>query len=109
MDYWLVFFKGRNTSTVVKAASRSEAISKARKTKAAGNDQPVVSARKANQDELKDIRHGKWVRTRSTGAHPTRGARQKEAKQSISKYRPQFEKYARSRSDFINGILKDFV
>lgn len=88
-DYYMVWFEGRNTSTVVEASSREEAISKARAKKVAGRDQPVKSVQKATGKDLADIQKGRWVRTRPSGQR-VHGKAPKD--ESPSKYRPQFKK-----------------
>lgn len=87
--YWLVFFKGRNTSTVVTANSRDEAISKAKNKKVAGSDGEVVSARQANEDESKAIRNGTWLRVRANGST--------NSNSGSYKFRPQLKKKAKGR------------
>ena len=61
---WKVFFGGRRTANLVRASSRSEAISKARKNKKRGGDN-VVSASQLTSKEKKQSDSGKWIRTRS--------------------------------------------
>lgn len=65
--HWLVFFQGRNTSTVATGATREDAIKNARSKGVAGGDKPVVSARQATSDEEAAIRDGKWLRVRANG------------------------------------------
>ena len=67
---WIVFFQGRRTGTCVNATSRSEAISKARKSKKRGGNK-VVSARKMNASEKKTANAGKWVKSRPPGFKPS--------------------------------------
>ncbi|MBW4636334.1 MAG: DUF1073 domain-containing protein [Iphinoe sp. HA4291-MV1] len=81
-----VWFRGRNTPYVVEAATRSEAIAKARRDKPAGWDQLVVSARPLKGKSLKQAQKGQWVRERSTG---------KETGGSF-KYRPQLKEKAKN-------------
>lgn len=88
-SYYMVWFAGRNTSTVVRASSRSEAIAKARAKKVAGHDQPVKSVKKAKGKDLDDIKKGKWVRTRPSGQR-VHGRAPKE--ESPSRFRPQYKK-----------------
>lgn len=68
MAHYLVWFKGRNTSAVVAAPTRSSAIAKARAKRVTGASGPVVSARKANRSEQAQIRKGTWIRTRADGS-----------------------------------------
>jgi hypothetical protein len=63
---WLVWFGGRRTPIGVSAASRSEAISKARKKKKRGGEK-VVSARQATAAEKKTAAGGGWIRTGPKG------------------------------------------
>ncbi|MEM8605074.1 MAG: hypothetical protein AAGF24_14725 [Cyanobacteria bacterium P01_H01_bin.121] len=93
-QYWLVWFMGRNTLTVVWAKDHPEATSRARAKKPAGYKEPVQKARLANAKELEEIRKGIWVRTRPDGSHPTRGDRKQHARQYVSQFRPQQRKFA---------------
>jgi hypothetical protein len=63
---WIVFFKGRRTAVAVSAATRSEAISKARAAKRRGGDQ-VVQARQATAAERKTASGGGWIKSRPPG------------------------------------------
>ena len=64
-----VWFGGRRTPIVVSAATRSEAISKARgKKKRGGNN--VASVRTLTGTEARQARAGKWVRTGPKGEKP---------------------------------------
>lgn len=104
--YWMVFFEGRNTSTVVKAGSRKEAVRRARAKKVAGRDQPVVAARRAEGADLKDIEQGKWVRTRASG---TRVRGRAPADESPSKYRPQYKKDEAQVEEDIDAAREDAI
>lgn len=88
--HWLVFAKGRNTSTVVTASSRDEAISKFRKTSAAGHDAPIVSARQATSEEETAISKKVWIRSRSNG--------DKTSGSGSYHYRPHLAKKAKGNS-----------
>lgn len=61
-----VFFEGRRTAILVRAGSRSEAISKARKLKRRGGD-GVKEVRNLNTKEESQARTGKWLRIRPKG------------------------------------------
>jgi hypothetical protein len=63
---WIIFFKNRRTAVAVSAATRSEAISKARKAKRRGGDQ-VVQARQATAAERKTASGGGWIKSRPPG------------------------------------------
>ena len=81
MAYYLVWFEGRTTSVVVDAATREQAIRKARAKKVAGNDKAVAAARVANESERSQIAKGTWIRTRPDGKSPAESTMK-------SKYRP---------------------
>lgn len=80
---YLVWFQGRTTAKwIANADSRSQAISKARKSGVEGSDGPVEVARKATSEELKSLRKGIWLRTRphqepNTTVDPTKGPKTK--------------------------------
>jgi hypothetical protein len=80
---YLVWFKGRNTCTVVNSETRSGAIAAARAKKVAGHNQPVVKARLANAEERRAISKGTWIRTRADGS--------KTSGTGSYKYRPQLK------------------
>lgn len=58
---YLVFFKNRRTGIAIRAASRSEAISKARAKKKRGSDE-IATVRLATAEEKKQAANGSWVR-----------------------------------------------
>lgn len=87
--YYLVWFEGRNTSTVVQATSRGEAITKARNKKVAGSKGKVVKARTATDEEVTAIRKGKWLRTRASGST--------NSNTGSYKFRPGLKKKAKGR------------
>lgn len=60
-----VWFDGRNTSAIVRASDRAEAISKARFKKVTGSTGKVKSVKKLSGKALKDANAGRWVRIRA--------------------------------------------
>jgi len=99
-DYYLVFYEGRNTSQVVTASSREEAIKKAKEKGSTGSTGLVIEARKATEEESKQIRKGIWVRTRAKKY----GGEAKAHKSDPFKYRPQLK--ARVKSDSLTQWVK---
>ena len=87
--YYLVFWSRRSTSTVVPAATASQARSKARARRKAGYGD-LVSARQANAADSRLIRQGVWVRRRKDGSSPQFGtaATRTAARKQRSRYRP---------------------
>jgi hypothetical protein len=87
--YYLVFWSRRSTSTVVPAATASQARSKARARRKAGYGD-LVSARQANATDRRLIRQGVWVRRRKDGSSPQFGtaAARTAARRQRSRYRP---------------------
>lgn len=79
-----VWLKGRRTAAVVTAETRSQAISKVRKKKVVGASNPVVAAKVLTGQDLKDVRAGKWIRTRADGTRVSGRA----PESSPPKYRP---------------------
>ena len=69
MSIWGVYFSGRRTPVVVSATGRTEAISKARKSKRRGGE-AVSSARTLKGLDARNARAGKWVRTGPNGEKP---------------------------------------
>lgn len=69
MSLYGVWFKGRRTSIVVDAPSRSSAIVKARKKKKRGGEE-VKRARQLKPNEKKVASSGRWLRTGKNGEKP---------------------------------------
>ena len=67
MAWYLVFWRNRSTSTVVPAASASQARSRAQRRHKEGYG-VIVAARRANPQDSQLIRRGVWVRRRRDGS-----------------------------------------
>lgn len=92
MAYWGIWHRGRNTPIVVEAKTRSEAISKSKKSNKAGHDQPVESARQLTGKALEKARKGEWVRIRkSQGMNEA-----PDTSKGSYRYRPQLKKKAQN-------------
>lgn len=89
MPYFLAFWSNRTTATVVSAASRVQARSRAQTRRRRGYGS-LLSVRRANEADSRLIRRGTWVRRRRDGRSPQFGsARQKAAaRRQFSRYRP---------------------
>jgi hypothetical protein len=74
MAWYLVFWRNRSTSTVVPAASASQARSCARAKQKRGYG-AIVAARRANAQDAGLIRKGTWVRRRRDGSSPASASR----------------------------------
>ncbi len=79
MAWYLVFWRNRSTSTVVPAASASQARSRAQGKQKRGYGQ-IVAARRANPDDSRLIRRGIWVRRRRDGSSPQFGSARSKAR-----------------------------
>jgi hypothetical protein len=73
MAWYLVFWRNRSTSTVVPAASASQARSRAQHKQKRGYG-AIVAARRANAQDAGLIRKGTWVRRRRDGSSPQFGS-----------------------------------
>lgn len=62
-DETLYYFKGRNTPVVAKSAKE------AREKKKRGGDK-IVATKKPSEKDKKDMKAGRWVRTRKDGKSP---------------------------------------
>jgi hypothetical protein len=80
------FWRNRSTSTVVPAASASQARAQRKQKRGYG---AIVAARRANAQDTRLIRTGTWVRRRRDGSSPQFGsARAKtRARRQRSAYR----------------------
>jgi len=91
----------RNTPIVVRAESPQQAVNKSskpvsaggKKHKAVGWNKKVKSVRKLKGQDLKDVKRGKWVRTRSNGKRVTGRAPEKRP----PKHRPGLYKNRRKK------------
>lgn len=101
-DYYLVFYEGRNTSQVVTANSRDEAISKAKKKGSTGSTGKVIEARKATSEETAKIRKGQWIRTRAKKY----GGSDKPKKSDPFKFRPQLKAKVKSDQESLTNWVK---
>jgi hypothetical protein len=79
MAWYLVFWRNRSTSTVVPAASASQARSRAQSKQKKGYG-AIVAARQANPQDAGLIRKGTWVRRRRDGSSPQFGSAQSKAR-----------------------------
>ena len=73
MALYLVLWRNRSTSTVVPAASASQACSRAQRKQKRGYG-GFVAARRANSQDTGLIRTGTWVRRRRDGTSPQLGS-----------------------------------
>jgi hypothetical protein len=82
------FWRNRSTSTVVPAASASQARSRAKHQRKRGYG-AIVAARRANAQDSQLIRHGVWVRRRRDGSSPQFGSARSRARarRQRSRYR----------------------
>ena len=79
MAWYLVFWRNRSTSTVVPAASASQARSRAQRKQKRGYG-AIVAARRANAQDAGLIRNGPWVRRRRDGTSPQFGSARSKAR-----------------------------
>jgi hypothetical protein len=79
MAWYLVFWRNRSTSTVVPAATASQARSRAQQKQKRGYG-AIVAARRANPEDSQLIRRGVWVRRRRDGSSPQFGSARAKAR-----------------------------
>jgi hypothetical protein len=79
MAWYLVFWRNRSTSTVVPAATASQARSRAQQKQKRGYG-AIVAARRANAQDAGLIRKGTWVRRRRDGSSPQFGSSRSKAR-----------------------------
>ena len=79
MAWYLVFWRNRSTSTVVPAASASQARSRALRKQKQGYG-AIVAARRANAQDAGLIRKGTGVRRRRDGSSPQFGSARSKAR-----------------------------
>ena len=79
MGWLLNYWRNRSTSTVVPAASASQARSRALRKQKQGYG-AIVAARRANRQDSGLIRKGTWVRRRRDGTSPQFGSARSKAR-----------------------------
>ena len=79
MAWYLVFWRNRSTSTVVPAASASQARSRAQRKQKRGYG-AIVAARRANAQDTGLSKKGTWVRRRRDGSSPQFGSARSKAR-----------------------------
>ena len=79
MAWYLVFWRNRSTSTLVPAATASQARSLAQQKQKRGYG-AIVAARRANPQDSQLIRRGVWVRRRRDGSSPQFGSARAKAR-----------------------------
>ena len=76
---YVLFWRNRSTSTVVPAATASQARSRAQQKQKRGYG-AIVAARRANAQDAGLIRKGTWVRRRRDGTSPQFGSARSKAR-----------------------------
>jgi hypothetical protein len=74
-----VFWRNRSTATVVPAASAAQARSRALAKQKRGYG-AITAARRANDQDVRLIRKGVWVRRRRDGSSPQFGSARSRAR-----------------------------
>lgn len=101
-SYYLIWYQGRNTSQVVQASSREEAIQKARSKGSTGSTGKIIEARQATAEEANKIRKGTWVRTRAKKY----GGTSEVKKSDPFRFRPQLKDSVKDDNDSLTHWVK---